>query len=118
LRESGHTVTETSDPIHALTIVAEHTQAIDLILTDVEMEPISGFEFVKRLTLKRIHIPVQFVSGLSGIIGVIVATFGVHAVIEKPFTADALRKGVAKFLTKCNRRSSADRESGAKIKAA
>jgi CheY-like chemotaxis protein len=118
LRQDGHTVTETSDPTEALAIAERQPKDFDLILTDVELHPISGFEFVRRLTIKGIHIPTQFMSELPGIAHVIASTIGAHAVIEKPFAAPTLRKGVAKFLADCNRRSSATRESGTGIKAA
>ena len=114
LRQDGHTVVATIDPMQALTIAEEQTQAIDLILTVVEMQPISGFELVKRLTLKRIGIPAQFISGFPSIARVIASTYGVDAVIRKPFTAPALRKGVAKFLAKSKHRSNAGRELGIK----
>jgi CheY-like chemotaxis protein len=114
LRHDGHTVVETTDPMVALTIAEKQTQAIDLVLTDVEMQPISGFELVKRLILERINIPAQFISGFPTIAGVIGSTYGADAVIRKPFTAPALRKGVAKFLAKCKRRSNTGRELGIK----
>jgi two-component system response regulator FlrC len=115
LRRDGHTVVETTDPMHALTIAEEQTQAFDLVLTEVEMQPISGFELMKRLILKRINIPAQFISGFSTIAGVIASTYGADAVIRKPFTAAALRKGVAKSLAKCKRRSNTGRELGRKV---
>jgi CheY-like chemotaxis protein len=62
LRQDGHTVTETSDPTEALAIAERQPKDFDLILTDVELHPISGFEFVRRLTIKGIHIPTQFMS--------------------------------------------------------
>jgi two-component system cell cycle sensor histidine kinase/response regulator CckA len=110
LRQDGHTVIETTDPMHALTIAAEHAAALNLVLTDVEMEPISGFEIVKRLILNRIDIPAQFISGFPGITGVIASTYGAHAVIEKPFTASELRKGITRFLTKCRRRPNVSKD--------
>jgi two-component system OmpR family response regulator len=112
LRQDGYSVIETTDSMRALAIAAEHAEALDLFLTDVEMEPISGFEIVKRLILNKIDIPAQFNSGFHGIAGVIASTYGEHAVIEKPFTASELCEGVARFLTKCRRRPNVGKELG------
>ena len=49
LRLEGHTIIEASDPMDALSIVDKRIHEIDLVLTDVEMNPISGLEFVKRI---------------------------------------------------------------------
>ena len=107
LRSEGHLLIETSDAIEALSIVVQRKQEVDLVLLDVELKPISGFEFVKRMAQKGIDIPALFISGYSGVTGVIASTLGKGAVIEKPFTASALRQSVAKFLAKINRRSTA-----------
>jgi DNA-binding NtrC family response regulator len=110
LRQSGHTVIETTDPIQALRIAEEQAQALSLVLTDVETEPISGFELVKCLVIKGIDIPTQLVSGFSNVAWVIASTFGEHAVIQKPLTEAALQKGVARFLAKSTRRPNTDQE--------
>jgi DNA-binding NtrC family response regulator len=118
LRQDGHIITETSDPIDALSIVDQYRQEIDLVLTDVETKPISGFEFVKRITQRGIDIPVLFMSDYPSLAEVISSTLGKGAVIEKPFTASDLRRSVARFLARRNRRSTANRESNSDPKAA
>ena len=118
LRQDGHTVTETGDPMAALVIVERQGRGIDLVLTDVDMTPISGFEFMKRTTGKGIDIPILFTSSSPNLAKVIAAGFGNHAVIEKPFAASALRKGVGKFLAKRKRLSLASREPATGTKAA
>jgi CheY-like chemotaxis protein len=50
-------------PSDAHSIVLRGAEEIALVLTDVEMGPISGFEFVKRLGHKGIDIPTLFMSG-------------------------------------------------------
>ena len=103
LRLDGHTIIDTSDPIEALSIVERRKQEIDLVLTDAETTPISGFEFVKRLTAKGIDIPVLFISGCPNLAGVIASTLGKSSVIETPFTASALRRSVNRLLALANR---------------
>jgi CheY-like chemotaxis protein len=117
LRQDGHTVTKTSDPMAAIGIVERRACDIDLVLTDVDMTPISGFEFMTHITRKGIDIPILFASNSSNLARVIASTFGDHAVIEKPFDAAALRKRVGRFVTKRKRLSLAGRESGTGIKA-
>ena len=118
LRQDGHTVMAASDPIEALGIVERQGHNIDLVVTDVDTTPISGFEFMKRVTGKGIDIPVLFTSGSPNLTGVIAATLGDHAVIAKPFSPSALRKRVGRFLAKRRHRPSAGRESETDIQAA
>jgi DNA-binding NtrC family response regulator len=113
LRQDGHTTLESKDPIDAISVADERRQEIDLILTDVEMEPITGFEFVKRLTRKKIYIPVLFMSGCPHLAKVIASSLGESAVIEKPFTSPALRHSVTRFLAKHRHDSNTSRESSA-----
>ncbi len=105
LQLDGHIITETSDPIESLSIVDQRRQEIDLVLTDVETKPISGFEVVKRMTEKGIDIPVLFMSCYPSLAGVISSILGEGAVIEKPFTSAALRQSVTRALAERNRRS-------------
>jgi two-component system response regulator len=105
LRLDGHTIMETNDPIEALSIVNQRKQEIDLVLTGVDMSPISGFEFVKRINQDGVNISALFISAYPGITGVIRSILGERAVIEKPFTSASLRQSVARALAKRNRRS-------------
>src|SRR5580704_5217712 len=84
LRLDGHTIIETNGPVDALSIVTQRRNEIDLALTCVEMEPYSGFEFVKRMAEKRIYIPALFMSGHPNVVGVIASSLGPDAVIDKP----------------------------------
>jgi DNA-binding NtrC family response regulator len=97
LRTDGHTVTSLSDPSLASDYVKN--AAIDLILTDVTMRPISGFEMVKRLTILGFEGRVLFMSGFSNLSAAISRSVGVRAIIEKPFTAIELRRSVKRVLS-------------------
>ncbi len=105
LQLDGHTIMKTNDPIEALSMVDQRKQEIDLVLTGVDMTPISGFEFVKRINQNGVNISALFISGHPGITGVIRSTLGERSAIEKPFTSAALRQSVARALAKRNRRS-------------
>jgi CheY-like chemotaxis protein len=100
LRQDGHTVTEARGPNEAASIVGRQGRDIDLVLTEADMTPISGFEFMKRITQKGIDIPLLFTTSSPNLAGAIAAMSGDDAVIEKPFAGSALRKGEATFLNK------------------
>ena len=98
LRQDGHTVTALGDPIAAMESAADGKPPIDLLLTDVNMRPISGPELVKRLTRAGFHAPVLFMSGYPSFSITIAGTGGVYSVIDKPFTIAELRVVVARLL--------------------
>jgi DNA-binding NtrC family response regulator len=118
LRQDGHTITETRDPMEALSIVSQCKQEIDLVLTDVDTKPISGFEFVKRITAMGIGVPVLFTSDSSRLVDVITASLGAGSIVEVPFTAPALRHSLSRFLAKHHRKATASKDLPGGTKAA
>jgi FixJ family two-component response regulator len=90
-------------------IVGQRKEEIDLVLTDVEMKPISGFEFVKRMKHNKIEIPTLFMSGDPNMAGVIATGLGPGVVIEKPFAASVLRQKVSRCLAKIDRHATPSR---------
>jgi len=98
LRLDGHTIMETSDPLEALTIAGRPGQQLDLVITDVEMKPISGVELVKRLAQMGFKVPVLFMSGHPSVCGALASSLGDRHSIDKPFTASRLRQGVNALL--------------------
>jgi CheY-like chemotaxis protein len=100
LRRDGHNVTAMTDPLAAVDSFISGRAAVDLLLTDVTMKPISGFEVLTRLVSAGFDGPVLFMSGYSALSGCVAESLGVRAVIEKPFTAPQLRAAVARALAK------------------
>jgi two-component system OmpR family response regulator len=98
LRFAGHNVTALNDPLAVFELSADIVKATDLLLTDVSMRPISGFEVVRRLLLQDVKPRLLFMSGYSGIAAAIAQQYGEHAVLEKPFTVAQLRAAVDKLL--------------------
>ena len=98
LKFSGHSVTPLSGPLDVFDLPAEVLQAADLLLTDVSLKPISGFEVVRQLSLRNIHPKLLFMSGYSGVASAISDQYGENCVIEKPFTLAQLRAAVDKLL--------------------
>ena len=63
LAEPGHTVLTASNEYEALGILVE--RVVDLLITDVRMPGISGFEFSRQAKLMRLYLHVIYLSGQS-----------------------------------------------------
>jgi DNA-binding NtrC family response regulator len=87
LRLDGHQVTAMSEPLAALNFVQNGNAVLDLILTDISLKPINGFELAKRFGKLGFECPVIFMSGYSSISGIIVDAMGERSLLDKPFTA-------------------------------
>jgi len=98
LRLDGHTVRALSDPLEALEGAGDAEFPIDLLVTDIGMRPISGFEVLQRLVKRGIRCKALFMSGYPAMTGAVSAGLGPHALLEKPFTAQELRSAVSKAL--------------------
>jgi len=61
LAEPGHTVLTASDGYEALRILVE--RAVDLLITDVKMPGISGFELARQAKLMRPRLNIIYISG-------------------------------------------------------
>ena len=98
LRLDGHKVTTFSDPLSIFESLCGGQTKADLLLTDVEMKPINGFDVVRRLCLQGFSRPVIFMSGYPG--GASKPEIpNPQSVIEKPFTAAELRATVQSALS-------------------
>jgi len=98
LRLDGHSVAGLTNPLAALDVSACE-RSIDLLLTDIEMRPISGFELVKRLSKMGLTSPVLFMSGYPALAGAVANSLGRTWIIQKPFTAGQLRAAVRSAFT-------------------
>ena len=105
LRLDGHTVSALCDPLAAFEFFGAGKLPIDLILTDIDLAPISGVELVKRLSKMGFKSPVLFMSGYRGLAEAVAESFGQRAVLEKPFTAPQLRSAVGKALQRSKPKS-------------
>lgn len=64
LAKDGYSVIAAEEVMEAMLEIA--TKKIDLIITDIEMPTVSGFQLLKFLKRKHINIPVAFLSSHSG----------------------------------------------------
>lgn len=94
----GHTVIEAPDGRMALDIVGID-KSIDLVICDVRMEPIDGFEFVRTAQGLGLSMPVILVTGDQNPDLLNEANkWGVAAVLMKPVQKDRLVKTVQRVL--------------------
>jgi two-component system cell cycle sensor histidine kinase/response regulator CckA len=65
LESGGYTVIEARDGAEALSLVAKHKGAIDLLITDMVMPGMTGQELAHRLQGKRAGLRIMYMSGYS-----------------------------------------------------
>ncbi len=102
LETKGYKVLTAIDGEDALRVIGENK--IDLALVDLNMEPMGGFEFVQRLTLKSLKIPVAIITGDDASDVLVKANeLGVVQLLKKPVEPERLIEIVAKILARYKR---------------
>jgi len=93
LREQGYTTLAAADGAEALRVAARHPGPLHLLLTDVVMPHLNGWELARQLSTVRPETKVLYMTGYSEIA---VAHEGVSdaSVLQKPFTPDTLASKV------------------------
>ena len=98
LERQGYTVLACPDGASAVALAEAERRPIDLLLTDVVMPGMRGYEVAKHVAASRPKIRILFMSGYAE------ETLGgrpalaEHALIEKPFAVDALTRRVREAL--------------------
>ena len=93
LQREGYAVSEARHGAHALELVADAAQSggFDLIVVDVSMPEVDGFELVRRLRSEDEHTPVLFLSARSDEIDRILGLeLGGDDYVTKPFSTREL----------------------------
>jgi CheY-like chemotaxis protein len=95
LAEPGHTVLMASDGYEALRILVE--RRVDLLITDVKMPGISGFELARQAKLMRPDLHILYISGSQAAVRHTQGpTYG--RVLDKPLRASDLLVEVSRAL--------------------
>ena len=97
LEGQGYTVLEAGRPEEALAICRHHEEHIHLLLTDVVMPEMSGYELAERLAFSRPEMGVLYMSGYTDRAGAASNVVGAPF-LSKPFTRDALARKVREVL--------------------
>jgi len=96
LREAGHTVIEAGSGGAALERLVDRAAPIDLLIADLAMPGMNGFELARAARQQRPDLPVLFVTGFADMAA---AGDNRHeTVLQKPFRAEELSAKIAEVL--------------------
>ena len=99
LRNNGYTVLQATNGAEALQIAERHDGAIDLLVTDVVMPKMGGWELAKRLVGSRPQVKVLYLSGYSEYFAAPVDSKSwSDAFLQKPFSMEQLAKKIREAL--------------------
>jgi len=93
LEGRGHNVVEAEDAMHALELATAHNGPIDLLVTDVIMPGLNGFELAARLVQMRPDVVILFISGYMEST-MVLARHPPAVVLQKPFSPEQLIRAV------------------------
>ena len=97
LQEEGYEVCAAADGEHGLLLFAE--QQPDLVITDLKMPGISGFQVLEAVKKRSPQIPVMVLTAFGAVATAVEAMkLGAYDYITKPFNRDELRLTVRKAL--------------------
>jgi len=97
LKELRLTPVAVSDGVEALKII--NSQKIDLIITDLMMPNMDGFEFIQNARQVNANIPIAVISGFAGGKNVVDAlSLGAYNFITKPFTVREIENVIKRGL--------------------
>ncbi len=100
IESHGYRVLSAADALQALQVAQSHQGPIHLLLTDVVMPGLDGFELAKRVQRLRPGLPVLFMSGYSENAGVLDSgSFDPDRFLEKPFTFEDLLGRISLILS-------------------
>ena len=93
--QDDHEILAAANGAEALDLSRSRTEPIDLLLTDIDMPGMNGYELHRRLSRERPDIKVLFISGASLQIP---DSETLHPYLAKPFDASTLRTRVRELL--------------------
>ena len=89
LTGAGYQVTSADDGEKGLMLFSQNPKSFHLILADINMPKIDGFQFLKQVKLGHPAIPVIFLTGINEEVAKIVGEeYHVDGIIEKPFKVE------------------------------
>jgi CheY-like chemotaxis protein len=94
LEHAGHRVLEARDGVEALTCLAENP-AVELVLTDLRMPNMDGWELATHLSRRSPRVPLLFMSGFDEHLA---ADTVAGPVLPKPFTSERLDELIRQVL--------------------
>jgi len=98
LRSAGYTVIEAKDGVEAIELAKKHEGKIELLLTDLVMPKMNGQELAEKLRNLNPELRVLLMSGYSEYSHGKQQAAGCYAMLQKPFTLQALAEKVREIL--------------------
>jgi len=98
LGNSGFTVLKASSAVEALTVCEKSGGDVQLVVTDVSMPGMDGFELAQQISQRWPGIRILFMSGCANDLSVVRQLYE-QPLLPKPFTRDALAAKVRELLT-------------------
>lgn len=96
LENEGYTVFRKSSAEDALSFLQE--QSIDLIISDVIMPKINGYQFIEKVRVFDLNIPFLLATGFDSDMNIFKGNFADTPIISKPYTVDELLTHTRKLL--------------------
>ena len=98
LRDRGHDVDEATNGEEGFKIFEDNPSSFNLVVADVNMPKVDGFEFLKKIKSANPKLPVILMTGMNEeVVGVISEEYHADAVIKKPFVVDDALDMIEKF---------------------
>jgi PAS domain S-box-containing protein len=91
LIEAGYVALEAEHGRAALELIRNHTGRLDVVVTDIGMPEMDGYELARRLQEERPGLPIVFMSGYGDV-------DPVRPLLQKPFAPDVLVRKVGEAL--------------------
>lgn len=102
----GYQVTGTAQPLDAVRQFAEQPDAYDVVVTDLSMPGLSGFQLAQQLLAVRADLPIVMMSGNVGSDELAQARrIGVRELLLKPVGMDDLNRTLARVLAATRRKA-------------
>jgi two-component system, cell cycle sensor histidine kinase and response regulator CckA len=98
LERQGYTVLACADGAEAIALAERDNRTIDLLLTDVVMPGLRGYEVARVVAATRPGIKILYMSGYAEEVLVGPPALAASALIQKPFAVDALARRVREML--------------------
>jgi CheY-like chemotaxis protein len=99
LERLGYRVTGQTSAVDAIAAVAEDARRFDLVVTDLTMPAMTGFELAERIGAVRPDLPVVFMSGnIAAMAAESVQRYGIDAFVLKPVSFKSLAQAVHRVL--------------------
>ena len=96
LKSQGHHVVEAADGIEGLTRLK--AQTVDLVVTDVQMPRMNGFELIQRVRQEMPEMPIVVMTAVRGAANDLEHELGIQCVLTKPFELEDLSNAVRQAL--------------------